>query len=126
MVTRALTLLLHIPHHALDVTFSCPHNAPPAAQQLDTILRLCQQQQPPHTGAVLALFNDKRKQRLTELAGEELLLSDEQALSELQGCLDRIMQQAQHTQLENLIQRARNQPLTADEKKLLQKLLQKS
>ena len=50
----------------------------------------------------------------------------EQALSELQGCLDRIMQQAQHTQLENLIQRARNQPLTADEKKLLQKLLQKS
>lgn len=126
LVTRALTLLLHIPHHALDVTFSCPEHAPPAVQQLDNILRLCQEQRPSHTGAVLALFDDKRKQRLTELAGEELLLSDEQALSELQGCLDRLMQQAQHTQLENLIQRARNQPLTADEKKLLQKLLQKS
>ena len=117
MVTRALTLLLHIPQLATELTFTAPDEASSDIQQLHRIITICRQQQRlSHTGGLLALFDGNLKQRLTELASVELLLSEQQAKQELQHCLNRITQSAPDNQLERLIQRAREQPLTLEEK----------
>lgn len=81
------------------------------------------QQSDASLGEILSTFDEQDRRLLAELAMKTLPIEDEGLIDELNGAMDRFCQHHREQKLEALLAKARQQPLTTEERDIFHQLL---
>ncbi|MCH9644613.1 MAG: DNA primase [Gammaproteobacteria bacterium] len=125
---RAIALLLHFPvlaQQSIDLTALFNLNVP-GKELLVQILMLLRKRPETTVGELLTRWEDTQERSLiANLAARKIPFTEECAKVEFEDVLKRLINQHNDIQVKNLIEKARQQDLTDEEKQQLQQLLSK-